>query len=270
MTRKQLWLAIGLALSACAHAPAGEQAAASLVAAERAFAVDASVRSVNEAFLAVLADNATLFRPAPVAGRAALAQRPMAATLLLEWAPTYAEVSADGSLGFDTGPSRSGQRGQPPAATGWFISVWRRIDGVWKLETDCGISAPIPAAPDSVTHLLKTHANSRSFRDQTSLVEVERMLINDYKAQFAQRAAENVRVYRNGHAPTDTRAAALALIASDSPAAYTLYRVGVAGSGDLGYAVGVQNPQAAQPRGYERIYRRERDGVWKVAVDWRN
>lgn len=244
-------------------------AAATLVAAERAFARDASVRTVNEAFLAVLSDSAILFRPLPVNGRAALTERPMRATLSLVWTPTWAETSSDGLFGFDGGPAEFGERGQPPTATGSFFSVWRRTGGEWQLETDCGIDSPIPARPDSAAHLLTTRTSNREIRDARALGAVEEWLIADYQGRYAQLADDDARVYRNGTLPTTTHSDAIALIRQDPDVEQSVSRVVMGGSGELGYVVGVLDPNGANPRGYQRLYRHGRDGTWKIAVDCR-
>ena len=242
---------------------------AALVEAERAFARAASVRTVNEAFLAVLTDSAVLFRPAPVNGRAALTQKPMRANLSLVWTPTYAETSSDGQLGFDGGPSEFGDRGQAPAGTGFFFSVWRKLGAGWKLETDCGISSPIPTRPDSAAHLLVMRKSDRKFSDAGALADVEKSLIANYKTRYAQLADVDVRVYRDGTTPTSSREAGLALIERDPDSEQVISKVVVAGSGDLGYVIGVVDPKGSAPKGYQRMYRRAADGSWKIAVDCR-
>jgi hypothetical protein len=249
--------------------PGSPEAAMSLAEAERAFARDASVRTVNEAFVAVVADSTLLFHPLPVLARAALAEHPMRANLSLVWTPTYAETSADGLWGFDLGPSEWGDRGKPPAQTGTFFSVWHRQNGIWQLETDCGILSPIPARPANATHLLVTRTSTKSFDDMGSLADVERWLIADYKGRFAQLADYDARVLRNGVMPTSTHADAIALVSRDSVVDQSPSRVVVAGSGDLGYVAGTINANSKESRGYERVYRRAADGSWKIAVDCR-
>ena len=63
--------------------------------------------------------------------------------------------------------------------------------------------------------------------------------------------------------------AALALIGKDADVEQTVTKVVVAGSGDLGYVVGVLDAKGKEPRGYQRLYRRAADGAWKIAVDCR-
>lgn len=265
---KRSMVLVALALAAANAQAQSPDPAVALAEAERAFARDASVRAVNDAFLAVLSDSAVLFRPTPVNGRAALMQKPMRPNLSLLWTPIYAETSSDGQLGFDGGPSQFGDRGKAPAGTGFFFSVWRRNGAGWQLESDCGISAPIPAHPDSAARLLVTRKSDRKFKDAGSLDAVEASLIANYKTRYAELADNDLRVYRDGTTPTPSRSAGLELIARDPDVEQSVSKVVVAGSGDLGYVIGVLDPKGT-PRGYQRLYRRAADGNWKIAVDCR-
>jgi hypothetical protein len=193
----------------------------------------------------------------------------MRATLSLAWTPIFAETSSDGLFGFDGGPSEIGERGQPPAGTGFFFSVWRKNRGMWQLETDCGISSPVPARPDSAAHLLTMRVTNRGIKDARMLRGVEEWLIADYKNRFAQLADEDARVYRNGTMPTAARADAVALVGRDVAVEQEISRVVMGGSGELGYVIGVLDPKGTQPRGYQRLYRHGADGTWKIAVDCR-
>ncbi len=243
------------------------EASMSLVAAERAFAQDASVRTINEAFLAVLSDSAMILRPTPVIGRTSLGQRPLRTTLSRVWAPTYVETSSDGLFGFDGGPEEIGERGQPPTITGYFFSMWRRIDGVWRLESNCGITSPIRVRPENAAPLLTARTTNSEILDERQLWDVERWLIEDYKRRFAQLADDDVRVYREGTVPTTTRGDAIALVNHDRDVDQSILRVEMVGSAELGYAIGVLDPNGPNPRGYQRMYRHGKDGTWRIAVD---
>ena len=66
----------------------------------------ANVRSlgVRDGFLAWLAPTAVVFRPGPVEARRSYERLPAGWNGLLEWRPLRAAVSADGRLGWSTGP----------------------------------------------------------------------------------------------------------------------------------------------------------------------
>lgn len=228
MNKQFLLLPLLLLATSCAHAPATPETTSSVAAAELAFAQDAQTRTVNEAFLAVLASDAILFRPGPVNGPAYHAEHPTAADAFLRWAPSYAETSADGSLGITTGPYETGTRGQPPRGTGHFLSVWRNTAGKWQLVFDGGAPGPIELSVDSAMRSVRERRNTQRFAaDTLSLLQAER-----------QRA----------------------------PAGFTPLRAVVAGSGDLGYVYGTDNT-GQRSRGYARIYRRASSGEWQLVID---
>lgn len=114
---------------------------ADLVAAEKAFAADASARSTREAFLAALAPDGVVFAPGPANGRRVWEARASNKNRL-EWTPELAEVSASGDLGYTSGPWRFTAAGdEKPTAFGHFFSFWKKQpDGKWMLLADHGIN----------------------------------------------------------------------------------------------------------------------------------
>ncbi|HYM82282.1 MAG TPA: nuclear transport factor 2 family protein [Candidatus Limnocylindria bacterium] len=128
-----------------------------LVAAERAFAAASVKNGMRDAFLFYLADDGILFRPGPVNGRSLWAPRANSKATL-DWAPSYAEVSALGDMGFTTGPWEL--RGPPgdkePPSYGHFVSVWKRgSDTPWKVAVDIGISHERPSGGIKTVELRK-------------------------------------------------------------------------------------------------------------------
>src|SRR5688572_17177767 len=108
-----------------------------LVATERAFAARSEKTTTQAAFLSVLADDAIMFRPHAVEARESLQQRPMNPKGLLRWVPLLGDVAGSGELGYTTGPSDSGLRGEAPTYKGQFVSIWQRSSqGEWQLQLD--------------------------------------------------------------------------------------------------------------------------------------
>lgn len=112
-----------------------------MLAAERAFAADASARGTRAAFLAALADDGLVFAPGPHSGQRTWEARPDNKNRL-EWAPALAEISASGDLGYTSGPWRFTADGSEKASGfGHFFTIWRKgADGKWKVLIDHGIS----------------------------------------------------------------------------------------------------------------------------------
>ena len=137
------------ALLAAAPAPASDFD--DLVAAERAFAADASAHNTRAAFLAFLAEDGLVFDPGPTSGQRVWEAR-KENKAKLEWAPELAEVSASGDLGYTSGPWRYTPEGaEKPAAFGHYFTVWRKgADGKWKVLIDHGVNHGEAAFPDTV------------------------------------------------------------------------------------------------------------------------
>src|SRR6187549_2588019 len=105
-----------------------------LVAAERAFAADASARNTRDAFLAAYDEDGIAFAPGPRNAQRVWGNRSVNKTRL-EWAPEVAEIAASGDLGYTSGPWRFTAEGdEKPTAFGHFFSIWRKDgDGKWKV-----------------------------------------------------------------------------------------------------------------------------------------
>ena len=141
-----------LALVAVAAAvPAKASDFDDLVAAERAFAADASARGTRAAFLAFLAEDGLVFDPGPTSGQRVWGSR-KESKAKLEWAPELAEIAASGDLGYTCGPWRYTPEGaDKPAAFGHFFTIWRKnSEGQWKVLIDHGIGHGEQAFPEIV------------------------------------------------------------------------------------------------------------------------
>lgn len=260
-------------LAACAHVTGDERRAQSVADAERAFAADAQVRTVNDAFVTAFAADGIVFRPTPTNAQQAFAARPIPANLSLRWTPTIAETSAAGDLGVTTGPSERGERGQATAGTGYFLSVWRAAGGKWNVVIDAGIDAPVPVSVEQASSTLsqRTLQPSPARSDdieqmRNDLMNMERTLIEDYPNLIREHGTSDVRIYRNGHVPTPTIGEAVGLVRAEGDIEWTPQAAFVSRSGDLGYVYGVA--KSDREAGYLRIWRNQ-NGSWKVAYDLR-
>lgn len=117
----------------------------SLIFAEFSFAARAAEMGTRDAFIEFIADDGILLRPTPVNGKKFLQDR-KPITGLLSWYPAVAEISADGSLGFTTGPwEYRKDKDSSAIAFGNFCTVWQlQKDGKWKFLIDHGNSNDKP------------------------------------------------------------------------------------------------------------------------------
>jgi ketosteroid isomerase-like protein len=147
-TIRPLAFATGLLFAGAAAAGDFED----MVAAERAFAADASARNTRDAFLAAYDEDGIAFAPGPRSAQRVWEKRPTNKNKL-EWAPEVAEVAASGELGYTSGPWRFTAEGdEQPSAFGHFFTLWHKdADGKWKVLADHGVSHAQVPFPDKVT-----------------------------------------------------------------------------------------------------------------------
>lgn len=281
-----------LTLAASASAQkrrAGEDAAlGALVQAERSFAQTSVAKGMREAFLSFLADDALIFRPGPVNAKEAWLARKEAPGVL-SWEPVFADVSRAGDLGYTTGPweFREKSLADKPVAHGNYVTLWRRQpDGSYKFVLDFGTDNPPPDGPAPSLHFgeqqkIKTKpgtkvdiaAEASALRQADAAYAAEAKSDGIVKA-FLKHSARDVRLHRQHSFPVAGREAARAALAANpgtlewQPAA-----AHVADSADLGYTYGTYEfkPTAADKpaeRGhYLKIWKRQPDGTWLVALD---
>lgn len=274
---------ISLAAPAAAQRIRSDSALASMIAAERAFSKHSLERGTQEAFLRYMAEHSFLYRPKVVRARAFLQARPMPRGLMLAWEPAYADVAASGDLGYTTGEWISQRRDYPdaPPTFGQFATIWRRqADGSWKAEVNIGIAHdPDPvgvkalataAAPEYRSNARRAAADSLSLFAADSALSVLAQETSAATA-FQRRAGAGLRLLRMGRFPLRADTANAVLRATPT---YRWKAVGggISSAGDLGYTFGVYS--IVPPLGgntesgdFLRVWRRDRDGLWRVVLD---
>jgi len=275
MKRSPLLLA--LALAACAHTPLTPEAPASLAAAETEFGRHSVREDMRVAFLANFADDGMFVRGGWKVSNDFLRDRP-APPIVLDWHPQYVETAPSGEMGLSTGPWTLTSKKDPAAAPthGQYVSVWKREgQGPWKVAVDLGIGHPQQAlwsAPLEARTSPVAGASGGSLAEAEARFSSE-SLAHGARAAYRSASAEDVRFYRQGHAPVKGREAALSSPSMvDDRLAWTVERTETARSGDFGYARGHYATAAAagKPAGwYLRVWRREASG-WRVVMDVTN
>lgn len=253
------------------------EALASLVAAERAFADLATREGMRTAFLRYFDDDVVTFGPLPVQGTRALEEGPPGPHL--EWWPAVAEVSADGTLGYTTGPYRVPGSDGVPAAWGHYHSVWARgADGAWRVVLDIGGPHGPVAPPDSVRRPEAPLApGTGGAGGDSSAVAWDRAYAEAYgregRGATSRFGSPRARVYRPGGAPVEGLEGALAeQERAGEELDWDVLGGGGAGSADLAYTWGrgtrrAGPDEAVGSMGYARIWRRHPDGSWRFVVE---
>ncbi len=247
--------------------------AKSLAAAERAFAQEALNKGTRGAFLDVLSDDAITFQPGPTDAKKAWTAKPESKSVL-QWEPVLAATSTSGDLGYTTGPWSFKQDPAEKEASsfGQFVSIWRWDNGKWKLRFDIGSDNPAPKEPAAEIQLVDNHAPNESAADAEPVMRShDRRYAANRAGQMAEAAEENVRLYQPQQFPVIGREeAARALKKDRTPRKFGEPKGGeVSGGGDLGYIWGEYTDGAVTEASgyYLRIWRKDRSGEWKLALD---
>ncbi len=253
-----------------------------IVSAERAFA--ASVRSlgVRDGFLAWLAPASVVFKPGPVMGVAHHEKLPAGWHGLLAWEPVRAALSADGKLGWSTGPWswKRDSTQKNVDAHGEYVSVWRRqSDGNWKVVLDGGIGHGPPTAEDrTVTYSAPVpgaRLGSRPLAARQSLYQADatfaRLAASEgLPGALARYATDDVIVLREGSLRRTGRGAAVAaLTGRETHARLVSNAQYIAESGDLGYTYGslvTGAAAAADTAWYLHVWHRGPAATWRIAL----
>ena len=271
-------------------------ALASLVEAERSFARTAAEKGVRDSFYEYFADDGINFQPHPVNTRESIRNSPAPATrslVTLNWEPVYADISRAGDLGFTTGPFwTTDRRPEPrPARHGYYFSIWKKqADGHWKVVIDAGVDTPAPAssAPPAFraahpSQFRQSSAKVDLEKERAALIGVERDFLATAKSTGVMQAFlkfidPDARLHRNGMFPgTGKDAFSSYFSGKETGLRWQPIKADVSQSNDLGYTYGSYEIEGQGAAGaplekgyYVRVWKRNKDGKWKVALDTTN
>jgi len=274
------------AWTAAAHAQRGgelPQALTQMVEAERAFAARALVVGWKAAFLEYFAESAVGFD----SGKVGLARDQVGANPdppkdhRLIWEPRYGDVAASGELGYLTGPVRSilpsRDNGRPRHST--YTSIWKRErNGNFKVVIDVGVNTPsaVPFAA-GFTRAVSANRFTGDYDDTTPPLSAADGVLNSalrtgQAAAYRGRLAPGARFNRQNTLPiVGERNVTRWLASQPAYAAADSRYAEAARSGDVGYTWGTYaigpRQKPTQQGFYVRIWERERNGQWKIAMD---
>lgn len=254
-----------------------------MIETERAFAARALLVGSKQAFLEYFAPDAVGFDE----GAAGLARDQIKKSPdppkdhQLIWEPRYGDVSANGELGYLTGPVRSilpsRDGGRPRHST--YASIWKRQrDGSFKVVMDIGIPTPGPVPfASGFTRAPQANRFTGDYDETTPPLGAADGLLNaglrtNPVRAYRSHLAPSARLHRPNVLPIVGERRILQWLGSQPVFASADSRYSEAArSGDLGYTWGtytVASKRSLGPRGfYVRVWVRERNGQWKLALD---
>lgn len=258
---------LSLAVSAAAQSHPGR--AREVFAAESAFAQTMVARNLA-AFGTFVAYDAVFFgRSGPLRGKAAVVAgwQPLfeGPDAPFSWIPETVEVLASGTLAHSSGPVRDPSGRQ----IGTFNSIWRReADGRWRVVFDKGCSCEASEATTPTADSLAIVAASRAFS-----AAYER---ND-TAALAQVYADSGVLLPPGR-EVRGRAAIQQYFAWGSQhrqLVHAMRSTSLVVRGDLAVDIGIwtstaqrgEDPPVTSSERYVVVWRRERDGAWRIRYD---
>jgi ketosteroid isomerase-like protein len=259
------------------------QSLTQMIEAERAFAARALVDGWKQAFLEFFAAEAVGFDQ----GQAGLAREQISkapdppADLQLIWEPRFGDIAGSGDLGFLTGPVRnvraSRDGGKPRYSN--YMTVWKRQrNGSFKVVMDAGIDTPGPVtfAP-GFTRAPQTNRFTGDYDETTPPLGTADGLLNaelrrDQARAYRPHLTAWARLHRPNVMPIVGDKRILQWLATQPAFTTTDTRfTEAAKSGDLGYSWGTYSTRGARGATasgfYVRVWVRERNGQWKVALD---
>ncbi|HEX8011946.1 MAG TPA: nuclear transport factor 2 family protein [Casimicrobiaceae bacterium] len=290
-TRHLSLAAAALLLGACTTAPTyPDSALEDLFDAERAFAREATERGIRAAFLDYFAADGVDFRPGPGVMRERMLARPAPAdplALVLDWSPQAGAVARAGDLGFTTGPYSLRNQRDPGAPTryGYFLSVWKREAGRWRVAVDAGVAAPgapppessaatASGAPGPAAPLPRASALNRG-KDALLALEREAWSLDpnpEGAVSYFELLANSVRILReDSYALIGADAATRRLAATGRRLRWTPAGAGASASDDLGFTYGRYARfvgGAEEANGYYiHVWQRDDTGAWRIAAE---
>ncbi|WP_353721203.1 nuclear transport factor 2 family protein [Dyadobacter sp. 676] len=259
-----------------------------LIAEEKAFAAKAEETDVPTAFLAYLDSAGVIFNgEGAVNGIAQYSKAPKGGKELLKWYPLIAQVSRSGDIGFTSGPFQFiAERGQDPAGSGYFFSVWKKnAAGKFKVMLDGGvIHSPdrnhkeafrIDPEPQQETDYDYISPVSFAKEDNLAPWKAEDAFSvaagKDAGQAYKQFLAEDVVLLRSDSPFGKTRTEALGTLARQQIQSYQFIRSGqgISTAGDLAYCFGkataVKNGKPVEGF-FTRVWQHRPEG-WKIVAE---
>lgn len=250
---------------------------------ERAFAAFTVREGFRAGFIKFFADDGIGFGPHPQRTKEVLQKRPAETgprTLIFNWQPMFGDISADGDMGYTTGPvlfMPQGENAKPPWH-GIYFSVWeKQTDGQWKVAVDMGVDTPQPVAPIDTT-FKGSLAKSRPAARKPEAIDTFDKQFSDSIAKttpakaYKSRLGLEFRIHRKGMMPVTLGGELDEL--STWPTKFEFIGGKIAKSNDLAFTYGKYAATGAgtdiEEGYYVHVWRTDAAGKWRLVVDVQN
>jgi hypothetical protein len=240
-----------------------------IIQAETAFAEKAEKDGVKAAFLANLSDDSIIFQPDRTNGKEYW-ENAKTPDFVLSWFPVYADASANGTIGYTTGPweFRPRKDGEP-TAFGDYITVWEKRGGDYKAVVDIGVSHE-RATVSKTTAVAESDAkaaDNKSYAGDAATAFYELLGRGFNKKAYKEFAAEDIRLFRDGNLPAIGKRSALKLIRKGKMK--ITKRLAFYGTADLAYVTNryeYEEKGISEKGNFLQIWK-YRGGKWKIVID---
>jgi ketosteroid isomerase-like protein len=249
-----------------------------LLAADRALSQKTASLGLVSGFMPALTDDAAFLYPGAPLLRGLDRIRAFVGTgdtiQKQTWSPVFADVSADGRLGYSYGWTRA------PRSRGKYLACWQKTGNTWRLAAYAS-TRPMADTASSPPAKLRATAGAQVGGGANSheLIEADSAfaamsVASGGKIAFLAYAADNAISFGGGPQFTEGREAIGAGFDGFPAGAVLEWRpvaAKIAASGDLGCTVGEASISSLHHyTKYLTIWRRQNDGSWKFVADGGN
>lgn len=247
-----------------------------MVDTEHTFAQMAAEKGTRAAFLENLADDGFVFVTDKTNGKIFWTARAPAMSLL-SWAPNYADISSNGTLGYTTGnwEFRAKGKDDTPSAFGDFITLWlRQPSGKYKFVIDIGIGHAKPEKysaewTTSDDKIPDKNGNDRASAD-FGMAFYQLVTAKGLNKAYEMYAADNIRAYREDKLPILGKKNLKSVTASDKSTVIFANRGVFFSSADLAYMTNtytkLDGEKIVEKGNFMQIWKLS-SGKWQIVLD---
>ena len=243
---------------------------------ERAFEKAVAEKGIKTGFLEYLADEATLFHPAPVNGKQFWRGRPDSPASLT-WNPVFVDVSSNGALAYTTGGGTYRPQGidDPQAFYSDYATIWQRQpDDSYKAVIDIGVSHDKPPVIETDWKSSPPSNENPALQKMTSTAAAqlffETAMNEDISKAYKNFAVEDVRLLREGKMPITGKKAALENMKKEKDQIKYAKRMFFVSAGDLAYLSDtyslIRDGKITARGGIVQVWKL-RSGTWQIVLD---